>query len=289
MSIRILDTVAGKTLTLPVMPDKVKFKSGTKFIEHEILDVGDVCFPHGEELSEISFSGMLPGALRTKTPNSWIESWRSPREIESIWSIWRNQGRRLRVTIDGTPLNHGMYLQSYEMEYSGGFGDYGYSITFVAAKVITIGIEEILPEYTGSGGGSNNTVNNKRYVTVTGNRVNVRRKASMSGKIVFVAKKGEKYEYAGEKSGNWYSILVDGETLWISSKYSTLSASSETSSTSSGSQSSSGQRTYTVKKGDNLWGIAQKFYGSGAKYTRIQKANNLSGTTIYVGQKLVIP
>lgn len=36
--------------------------------------------------------------------------------------------------------------------------------------------------------------------------------------------------------------------------------------------SSSGQ-TYTIKSGDTLWGIAQKFYGSGAKWQTIYNAN----------------
>ncbi len=47
--------------------------------------------------------------------------------------------------------------------------------------------------------------------------------------------------------------------------------------------------TYTVKKGDSLWGIAKKLLGSGNKYTQIQKANGLSGSLIKVGQKLKIP
>ena len=51
--------------------------------------------------------------------------------------------------------------------------------------------------------------------------------------------------------------------------------------------------TYTVKKGDCLWNIAKKFYGSGSKYTVIYNAN--SGTIggdpnlIYPGQMLTIP
>ena len=31
--------------------------------------------------------------------------------------------------------------------------------------------------------------------------------------------------------------------------------------------------TYTVVRGDSLWNIAKKFYGSGAKYTIIYDAN----------------
>lgn len=46
---------------------------------------------------------------------------------------------------------------------------------------------------------------------------------------------------------------------------------------------------YTVKDGDNLWDISQRFLGSGTKYPEIVSLNNLSSTTIYPGQVLKIP
>ena len=52
------------------------------------------------------------------------------------------------------------------------------------------------------------------------------------------------------------------------------------------------QKTYTVKKGDCLWNIAKKFYGNGAKYTKIYNANKSkikNPNLIYPGQVLVIP
>ena len=51
--------------------------------------------------------------------------------------------------------------------------------------------------------------------------------------------------------------------------------------------------TYTVVKGDCLWNIAKKFYGSGSKYTIIYNANRgvIGGNPnlIYPGQVLTIP
>lgn len=47
--------------------------------------------------------------------------------------------------------------------------------------------------------------------------------------------------------------------------------------------------TYTVKKGDSLWKIANKLLGKGSKYPQIQKANGLKNSLIKVGQKLKIP
>jgi LysM repeat protein len=51
-------------------------------------------------------------------------------------------------------------------------------------------------------------------------------------------------------------------------------------------------KTYTVKKGDTLWGIAKKYYGNGAKYTQIYNANKdkiKNPNLIYPGQVFTIP
>jgi nucleoid-associated protein YgaU len=52
-------------------------------------------------------------------------------------------------------------------------------------------------------------------------------------------------------------------------------------------------KTYTVVRGDTLWGIAQRFLGAGARYTEIYNANKgvIGGnpSLIHPGQVLTIP
>ena len=213
MGIRILDTVTGSTFIFPMIPDKITFKSGTKFIDYEIIKLGDVKIPSGEELSEIAFSGKLPGELRKQS--SYVNEWKSPREIQGLFSVWRNKGRKLKITIDDTPIDHGVYLQNYEIEYSGGHGDYGYSISFISAVEIEVNVE------------------------------------------------GSKVDNGNADKSN------EG-------------------STSSSTSNSTSNKTYTVKKGDSLWAIAQKFYGKGSQYTKIKSANNITGT-LRPGMVLKIP
>lgn len=53
----------------------------------------------------------------------------------------------------------------------------------------------------------------------------------------------------------------------------------------------SSAKTYTVQKGDCLWNIAQKYYGSGGEYKRLAAANPFikNPNLIYPGQVLTIP
>lgn len=51
-----------------------------------------------------------------------------------------------------------------------------------------------------------------------------------------------------------------------------------------------GGGTYTVQKGDTLYGIARQRYGDGKQWTRIAQANpGVQPQTLKVGQSLVIP
>ena len=47
-------------------------------------------------------------------------------------------------------------------------------------------------------------------------------------------------------------------------------------------------KLYTVKAGDTLWNIAEKYFGDGNKYREIKKTNGLDEDTIYPGQVLKI-
>lgn len=46
---------------------------------------------------------------------------------------------------------------------------------------------------------------------------------------------------------------------------------------------------YTVVEGDTLWGIAEKFFRDGKRYTEIKTMNGLNSDYIYEGMKLKLP
>ena len=47
--------------------------------------------------------------------------------------------------------------------------------------------------------------------------------------------------------------------------------------------------TYTVKKGDTLWDISNKFLGAETKWKKIADLNGIEGTLIHIGDVLKIP
>ena len=136
--IKVYDTVSGQTLIFPMLPEKITFEAGTNFLSYDLMNIGEVKIPSGEILSSISWDGVLPSGKTARA--SYVSNWRDPSEIQSQFSIWRAYGRKLRLTIDGTPINHGVYLDTYKVDYEGGMGDYSYSISFVVAKDIAVGL-----------------------------------------------------------------------------------------------------------------------------------------------------
>jgi len=51
-----------------------------------------------------------------------------------------------------------------------------------------------------------------------------------------------------------------------------------------------GQQTYTIKKGDTLWSIANRVYGNGQKWVDIAQANpSVDPQKLAVGQTIVLP
>ena len=92
---------------------------------------------------------------------------------------------------------------------------------------------------------------------------------------------GEKTLKYGKNS---FNIVVTSESGAINTCYLVLEDSEVTP-----AKNCSGARTYTVQKGDSLWAISQKFYGTGIRYYDIKKENNLTNDRIFVGQVLRIP
>ena len=116
--------------------------------------------------------------------------------------------------------------------------------------------------------------------------LNVRSDASTSSSITGSLSKGATVTVTATKTGTtvngtnkWYYVSGKG---WVSGAYLT-SASSGSSNTNT---SSSSTKTHTVKSGDSLWSLAQKYNTS---ISQLASWNNINSSyTNYVGQKLIV-
>ena len=117
--------------------------------------------------------------------------------------------------------------------------------------------------------------------------LNVRSDASTSSSITGSLSKGATVTVTATKTGTtvngtnkWYYVSGKG---WVSGAYLTA-ASSGASNTNTSSSSST--KTHTVKSGDSLWSLAQKYNTS---ISQLASWNNINSSyTIFVGQKLIV-
>lgn len=135
-----------------------------------------------------------------------------------------------------------------------------------------------------SSNNSGSTTTNQKMKTTE--ILNVRSDASTSSSITGSLSKGATVTVTATKTGTtvngtnkWYYVSGKG---WVSGAYLTA-ASSGSSNTNT---SSSSTKTHTVKSGDSLWLLAQKYNTSISQIASWNKIN--SSYTIYVGQKLIV-
>jgi hypothetical protein len=123
-----------------MLPEKINVQTGARTQSYDIMNIGEARFPLGENLTRFSWSGTLPGAAKKDAP--YLRGkWADPKEIQGLWSVWRARGIALRLMVTGTPVNHDVYLENYNVVYGGYAGDYNYTISFYHGKDIRVNVD----------------------------------------------------------------------------------------------------------------------------------------------------
>lgn len=127
---------SNKLLRFPMNPEGIEVRNAAKLENINIIQLGDVKIPRGNMCSSLSWEGILPGEAKKNMP--YVKKWQKPSEIVRILSVYRHQGEKLRLLVTETPLCYDVYIESFEHNWQGGFGDVQYRISLVEAKDLSI-------------------------------------------------------------------------------------------------------------------------------------------------------
>lgn len=146
MKIILSEFDTGDYMTFPMLPEAITVECGTRFQSYDIMNVGEIKIPLGEELTRFSWKCKIPGKKRQMKNggvflNSFIIVEKDPKAMEEWFSYLRNSNIKCRLLITETPVNHNVYLENYTMTYAGGFGDYDCDISFIHAKELKVSTE----------------------------------------------------------------------------------------------------------------------------------------------------
>lgn len=146
MEITLTEFDTGRSTTFPSLPEEINVECGTRFASYDIMNIGEIKVPLGEELTRFSWNFTLFGTKRQIKRdkgfvNPYIISENDPKAFQEWLSYLRNSNIKCRLTVTDTPINHNVYLESYSMRYAGGYGDYECGISFVHAKELSVSTE----------------------------------------------------------------------------------------------------------------------------------------------------
>lgn len=149
MKITLTEFATGNYMTFPMLPEEITVECGTRFASYDIMNIGEIQVPLGEEITRFSWTCKIPGESRQqKNGDNFVNPYiivghGDPKKVQEWFSYLRVNGIKCKLLVTETPINHPVYLESYTMTYSGGFGDYDCDISFVHAKDLTVATEEL--------------------------------------------------------------------------------------------------------------------------------------------------
>ena len=120
-----------------MLPEEIHVKTASSFRSYNIIERGEVKLPKGEQLTQITWSGLLPNARLLLYNFLKHEAWEQPLEIVRALKRWREDGNKIRLLITQTAVNLDVYLKSFDTDYRKSFAGINYTINFIAAKELT--------------------------------------------------------------------------------------------------------------------------------------------------------
>jgi hypothetical protein len=136
MDIYLTDLENNDRIRFPMLPEEISVQNDNIFQSYTLMALGTVKIPYGEEPTGFMWQGKLPGEARRYAP--FVREWTNPHELVRLLEAFRTKGTKLRLLVTETPINHDVYIRRVQGYYSGGYGDYSYTLSFVLGKDLVI-------------------------------------------------------------------------------------------------------------------------------------------------------
>ena len=138
VDIYIKEREGSREIRVPWLPESITYKSGGVIsATYDILNHGEVAVPTGSGLAAVSWESLFPGVNRTDASMMRGE-WFDPKHYHNILEDWRKNGTPLNIIATGYPINLDVFLEKYEADATGGFGDWEYEVSFTEDRDFTI-------------------------------------------------------------------------------------------------------------------------------------------------------
>lgn len=206
----------------PLMPDSISVGTGANVLTFTVINLGEVRIPKGNQLTNYSWSGILPGEHMKDA--SFVFDWQPPATIIQRLKEWQSQGTTLTLMVTELSINEDVFIQTLNYEYSG-VGDCNYSINLSVRRELTISATTPPPLPNDSEVDKKKEPEKQAPKTqrgqVTGGSVYYRKGPGMSYHAYGTYHKGDKLDLIS-KSGNWWKFVckkVDAGVAWMSGKY----------------------------------------------------------------------
>ncbi|RKN86033.1 LysM peptidoglycan-binding domain-containing protein [Paenibacillus ginsengarvi] len=143
-----LEDAAGQKLWFPVNPSEINIRRDRSLETFQIINLGEVDFPYGEKIKEISFSSFFPA--ESDPSYCRYETIPDPQQTMNLINTWMSDRQPLRLMITPTEVNVLVIISSHNSSFRANEpGDVYFDLTFRTWREYRIRtIEEL------SGGGT---------------------------------------------------------------------------------------------------------------------------------------